>query len=149
MKGTTDEVKIFIDRTSLCVTNFLCIMRSEPSLDKRFIALVIVFNTAIYALAEHFLWYIDMTEGQVFTLSSEAKAFLDDVEGRAFYGTQNPQPFGKAFRENGLADAEVAFQKKDVICFQLLREGFADGKSFLGRGCFIRFVQYKNFFLFI
>ena len=45
-----------------------------------FIALVIVLNTAIYALAEHFLWYIDMTEGQVFTLSDEAKALLTAVE---------------------------------------------------------------------
>ncbi|MBE6588518.1 MAG: hypothetical protein E7647_08940 [Ruminococcaceae bacterium] len=45
-----------------------------------FIALVIVLNTAIYALAEHYLWYIDMTEGQVFTLSDEAKALLTAVE---------------------------------------------------------------------
>ncbi len=45
-----------------------------------FVAFVIVLNTAIYALAEHFLWYIDMTEGQVFTLSDEAKALLTAVE---------------------------------------------------------------------
>ena len=45
-----------------------------------FIALVIVLNTAIYALAEHYLWHVDMTEGQVFTLSDEAKALLTAVE---------------------------------------------------------------------
>lgn len=45
-----------------------------------FIAIVIIFNTGIYALAEHFLWYVDMTEGQVFTLGNDTKAILANVE---------------------------------------------------------------------
>ena len=45
-----------------------------------FIAIFIVLNTAIYALAEHFLWYVDMSKGQVFTLSDEAKALLTAVD---------------------------------------------------------------------
>ncbi len=45
-----------------------------------FIAIVIMFNTGIYALAEHYLWYIDMTEGQVFTLGEDTKSILANVE---------------------------------------------------------------------
>lgn len=45
-----------------------------------FIALVIVLNAGFYALAEHYRWFVDMSKGQLYTLSAEAKALLDDVE---------------------------------------------------------------------
>ena len=45
-----------------------------------FIALVIVLNTGFYALADHFRWFVDMSQGQLYTLSEEAKALLSDVE---------------------------------------------------------------------
>ena len=45
-----------------------------------FIALVVVLNAGFYALAEHFRWYVDMTKGQVYTLSPEAKEILASVE---------------------------------------------------------------------
>lgn len=44
------------------------------------IALAIVANICFFALATHFIWYIDMTKGQVFSLSKEARGFLDTVE---------------------------------------------------------------------
>ena len=44
------------------------------------IAVAIVANICFFALATHFVWYIDMTKGQVFSLSKEAKSFLDEVE---------------------------------------------------------------------
>ena len=60
------------------------------------IAVAIVANISFFALASHFVWYIDMTEGQVFSLSPEAKAFLDDVEGEVnIYFTVEPDKIGK------------------------------------------------------
>lgn len=43
------------------------------------IALAIILNSIVSALATHFNWYIDMTDKQMFSLSEEAKAMLDDI----------------------------------------------------------------------
>lgn len=43
------------------------------------VAVAVIANVIFFALASHFTWYIDMTEGQVFTLSKEARSFLDEV----------------------------------------------------------------------
>ncbi len=60
------------------------------------IAVAVVANVCFFALASHFVWYIDMTEGQVFTLSPEAKSFLDDVEGEVnIYFTVEPDQIAK------------------------------------------------------
>ena len=60
------------------------------------IAVAITANICFFALASHFVWYIDMTEGQVFSLSPEAKAFLDDVEGEVnIYFTVEPDKIAK------------------------------------------------------
>lgn len=45
-----------------------------------FIALMVVLNAGIYALANYNRWYIDMTKGQVYSLSAEAKDLLSAVE---------------------------------------------------------------------
>ncbi len=44
------------------------------------IALIIVFNIFFTALANNFLWSIDMTEEQLFTLSDESKELLKDLD---------------------------------------------------------------------
>ncbi len=44
------------------------------------IALIIVFNIVFTALSNQFLWSIDMTEEQLFTLSDESKELLKDVD---------------------------------------------------------------------
>ncbi len=44
------------------------------------VAVAVVANICFFALASHFTWYIDMTKGHVFSLSPEAKSFLDTVE---------------------------------------------------------------------
>ncbi len=55
------------------------------------IAVAVVANICFFALASHFVWYIDMTKGQVFTLSREAKEFLDPVEAEVnIYFTVEP-----------------------------------------------------------
>ena len=49
----------------------------QTALTALFIALMVVFNAGIYAIADHFRWYIDMTEGQVFSLDPETKELID------------------------------------------------------------------------
>ncbi len=46
------------------------------------IAAVILINAIFTALANKFLWFIDMTPNQIFTLSDEAVALLDTMENR-------------------------------------------------------------------
>ena len=45
-----------------------------------FIALAVVANVCVFALAYHFSWYLDMTKGQVFSLCDATKDFLDEVD---------------------------------------------------------------------
>ncbi len=45
-----------------------------------FIAVVIIFNVAFTAIASKYMWYIDMTKEEVFTLSEAAKDLLADVD---------------------------------------------------------------------
>ncbi|MBQ5746425.1 MAG: hypothetical protein IIV81_00665 [Clostridia bacterium] len=52
----------------------------QTALTALFIALMVVFNAAIFALGSHFRWYIDMTEGQVFSLSAATKDLLKGVD---------------------------------------------------------------------
>lgn len=52
----------------------------QTALTALFIALMVVFNAAIFALGSHFRWYIDMTEGQVFSLSAATKDLLWGVD---------------------------------------------------------------------
>ena len=60
------------------------------------IAVAVVANICFFALASHFVWYIDMTEGQVFSLSPEAKNFLDEVEDDVnIYFTVEPDKVAK------------------------------------------------------
>ncbi len=57
--------------------NFLLISTAMTAL---FIAVVLVVNVAFFALATHFVWYIDMTKSHLFTLSDAAKDLLSDVD---------------------------------------------------------------------
>lgn len=44
-----------------------------------FVAFVVIFNIVFTALADKYMWYIDMTKKQVFSLSEEAKDVLSDI----------------------------------------------------------------------
>ena len=44
-----------------------------------FVAIVVIFNIIFTALANKYMWYIDMTKEQVFTLSEEAKEIMSDI----------------------------------------------------------------------
>ena len=44
-----------------------------------FIAFVVIFNVIFSALASHYMWYFDMTEDQLFTLSEASYDIMSDV----------------------------------------------------------------------
>jgi len=44
-----------------------------------FIAIVVIFNIIFTALANKYMWYIDMTKEQTYTLSVEAKEIMSDI----------------------------------------------------------------------
>ena len=46
-----------------------------------FIAVLLVFNIAFYAIAGARRWYIDMSSGQVFSLCDASKELLSDTDG--------------------------------------------------------------------
>ena len=45
-----------------------------------FIAFVLVFNIIFTALANRYMWYIDMTNEEIFTLCDATKELLADVD---------------------------------------------------------------------
>lgn len=56
-----------------------------------FISAVIIFNAVFSVLANSFLWYVDMTEDSVFTLSDETREVLSDVSAPVnIYFTREP-----------------------------------------------------------
>lgn len=56
------------------------------------IAAVIVFNAVFRTVAESLLWYVDMTEKQVYSLSDECKSILREVTSEVnIYFTQKPE----------------------------------------------------------
>ena len=61
------------------------------------IALAIVFNIAFFALANHFTWYADMTESQIYSLSDTTIDLLSDVDGETnIYFTVEPDKISDA-----------------------------------------------------
>lgn len=62
---------------------------SSAAMTALFIAAVIIFNAVFSALANSLLWYIDMTKGQVFSLSDATVEILSDVTSEVnIYFTQ-------------------------------------------------------------
>ncbi len=45
-----------------------------------FVAIVVIFNIVFTALANKYMWYIDMTAEKTFTLSEEAKDIMSDIK---------------------------------------------------------------------
>ena len=53
-----------------------------------FIAVVVIFNIIFSALARKYMWYIDLTKEQVYTLSEEAKTFIIDASYDPQFGAR-------------------------------------------------------------
>ncbi len=91
------------------------------------IAVAVVANICFFALASHFVWYIDMTEGQVFTLSSEAKAFLDEVDAEVnIYFTVEPDKVASTSRYLNYVyrtalEMEADYNNINVECIDIVK----------------------------
>lgn len=70
------------------------------------IAAVILFNAIFTALSEKFVWYLDMTSEEMYTLSDEAKELLDQV----FYVVDEN---GKRVAPRKYTDAQTG-EEKDI-----------------------------------
>ena len=53
---------------------------AATALTAAFIAVVIILNVVFTALCNHYLWYADMTEEEVFTLTESTKDYLGDID---------------------------------------------------------------------
>ena len=66
-------------KTSLLKSKKFRYGASGTLLTVAFIAVIVIFNIIFSALAQKYMWFVDMTEEKVFTLSDEAKETLSDV----------------------------------------------------------------------
>ena len=66
------------------------------------VALVVVLNAAITALSSHFFWFSDMTESNLYTLSDEAIALLDQIDApvRIIFATDADKLENGTYDEN-------------------------------------------------
>jgi hypothetical protein len=96
-----------------------------------FIAAVIVFNGVYSALASKFLWYVDMTEEQLFTLCDATKELLSDTDAPVtIYFTQEPSKLmsGEDSSEYMKYIYQTALQLQDefdfinVQCVDIIKE---------------------------
>ena len=94
-----------------------------------FIAVVVVFNIIFTALANRYLWYIDMTEESVFSLSEEAKDILSDIDEEInIYFTSEPDQLMNGtngewakFVYNTARQLEAEFENITVTCKDIVK----------------------------
>lgn len=94
-----------------------------------FIAVVVVFNIIFTALANRYLWYIDMTEESVFTLSDAAKEILSDIDEEVnIYFTSDPDELMNGtngtwskYVYNTALQLEAEFENIHVTCKDIIK----------------------------
>ncbi len=94
-----------------------------------FIAIVIIFNIIFSALAAKYLWYFDMTEKQVYTLSEEAREIMSDVTSDVnIYFASEPDVLMNGanasytrYIYNTALQLEEAFDNVNVECVDVLK----------------------------
>jgi len=117
MKNSFYKAKSF--RYGSAATAFTC----------AFIAVIVVFNIIFSALASRYMWYIDMTKEEVFTLSDAAKEFLSDVDEEVnIYFTSEPDELmnGKysswmKYIYNTALQLEAEFENIHVTCKDIIK----------------------------
>jgi len=95
-----------------------------------FVAIVVIFNIIFTALSTKYMWYIDMTEEQVFTLSDEAKDIMSDIKNEVniyfasepdvLMTTGNTAAFTRYIYTTALQLAEE-FDNVNVECVDVLK----------------------------
>ena len=94
-----------------------------------FIAVVVVFNIIFTALANRYMWYIDMTNEEVFTLSEATKELLSDVDEEInIYFASEPDVLMQGdtsmysrFVYNTALQLETEFDNIHVICKDIVK----------------------------
>lgn len=94
-----------------------------------FIAVVVVFNIIFTALANRYMWYIDMTNEEVFTLSEATKELLSDVDEEInIYFASEPDELMQGdtsmysrFVYNTALQLETEFDNIHVICKDIVK----------------------------
>lgn len=94
-----------------------------------FIAVVIVFNIIFTALASRYMWYIDMTKEEVFTLSEAAKEILSDIDDEVnIYFTSEPDELMNGSKSswtkyvyNTALQLEAEFPNIHVTCKDIIK----------------------------
>ena len=66
-------------KTSLLKSKKFKYSAAGTALTVALIAVIVIFNIIFTALAQKYMWFVDMTEEKIFTLSDEAKETLADV----------------------------------------------------------------------
>jgi len=94
-----------------------------------FIAVVVVFNIIFTALANRYMWYIDMTAESVFSLSEEAKDILADIdeEVNIYFASEPDQLMNGTNGEwakyvyNTALQLEAEFENIHVTCKDIVK----------------------------
>ena len=98
-----------------------------------FIAVVVIFNVIITALGQKYMWFVDMTEEKLFSLSDEAKEILSDVtEEVNIYFASEPDELMANSRSRYIyttaLQLDEAFPNIHVECVDVLKNpGFFRG----------------------
>ena len=91
------------------------------------IAAIIVFNIIFSALGTKFLWYVDLTPDQLFTLSDECFELIEKGDEQ-FGNSTSPIEMINKFREenkkfnadNGLSKGDAGYKNIPVLMKQLV-----------------------------
>ena len=94
-----------------------------------FIAVVVVFNIIFTALANRYMWYIDMTKEEIFTLCDATKEILADVDEEInIYFASEPDVLMQGdnsiysqFVYNTALQLEAEFDNVHVICKDIVK----------------------------
>lgn len=91
------------------------------------LALAVVVNVAVFALGSHFRWYIDMSKGQVYSLSAATKELLADAESEVnIYFTVEPDKIGSSspylfYVYQTALELEKTFDFINVSCIDVVK----------------------------
>lgn len=90
-------------------------------------AVVLVVNIAFFALANHFVWYLDMTKTQLYTLSDTAKDILKTVDDKVtiYFAVEADKISGADSLLNypyrTAREMEAAFDNISVECVDIIK----------------------------
>lgn len=94
-----------------------------------FIAFIVIFNVIFSALASHYMWYFDMTDTQLFTLSEASYDIMSDVtsEVNIYFASEPDELMSGTYSSytryiyTTALQLEEAFENVNVECVDVLK----------------------------